>query len=88
MTKRHIGKKIALGFALLSFIASGGCLIGFVFALQTLGFHHPVTSSVLACILFFASCGVVLYAISQPPRHLPLVTPDNGASLPPVESSQ
>jgi len=87
MTKRHIGKKIALGFSLLSFIASGGCLVGFVLALQTLGFHHPVTSSVLACILFFASCGVVLYVISQPPRYLPVATLDNGASPPPAAES-
>jgi hypothetical protein len=78
MTTRSIGKKIALGFCVVSLV----CMIistgFFAWFLATKGMMDVLTASALATSLFFASMAVTLYWISKPPQHelLPWDAPD------------
>jgi hypothetical protein len=69
MPTRSIGKKIALGF----FVVSSICMIisvGLcVWLLSTKGVMDVLTVSALATCLFFASLAVTLYWVSKPPQH-------------------
>ena len=67
--KRSFGKKIAFGFSILSFVGSIASMVLFAFIYPVRGASDPVVASLLAVILFLASCGVVLYYIAQPPRY-------------------
>ncbi|MBZ0092513.1 MAG: hypothetical protein K8F27_09865 [Sulfuricellaceae bacterium] len=67
--KRTFGKKIAFGFAAAAFIGMAASSVFFVYFLFKGGVNGIVTSSVFATILFFMSCGVVLYLMSKPQRY-------------------
>ncbi|MBU0594995.1 MAG: hypothetical protein KKH74_14810 [Gammaproteobacteria bacterium] len=67
--KRSIGKKIAFGFSVLSFVGSIATMVLFAFVYPVRGGSDPVVASLLAIIFFLASCGVVLFYIGQPPRY-------------------
>lgn len=67
--KRSFGKKVAFGFSVLSYVSSIAAMVLFAFVYPQRGAADPVTASLLATIFFLASCGVVLYFISQPPRY-------------------
>lgn len=67
--KRGIGKKIALGFSVLSFISSIASMGLFAYIYPQRSAADPFVASLLAIIFFLASCGVVLYFISQPGRY-------------------
>ena len=66
---RSIAKKIALGFAWLCLVGALASIAGFWTSAHSRGMHDPITASMLATIVFFVSCTVVLYAMSKPPRH-------------------
>ncbi len=69
MTPRNLGKKISLGFSVVSLI---GMIISFglfLYLRETKGMMDVFTASAMASSLFFASTGFVLYAISKPPLH-------------------
>ena len=67
--KRTLGRKIALGFAIASFLGALVTLVAFVVMLGRYGSADVIVASLLATDFFFASCGIVLYFISQPPRY-------------------
>ncbi|PWB47718.1 MAG: hypothetical protein C3F18_11950 [Nitrosomonadales bacterium] len=67
--KRSFGKKVAFGFSVLSYAGSIAAMVLFAFVFPQRGAADPVAASLLATIFFLASCGVVLYFISQPPRY-------------------
>ncbi|MBZ0105624.1 MAG: hypothetical protein K8H84_08330 [Sulfuricella denitrificans] len=64
-----MGKKIAFGFSIFSFISSIVSVAIFAFAYSARGAADPIVASLLAIIIFLASCGVVLFYIGQPPRY-------------------
>ncbi len=67
--KRTLGRRIALGFAVASFVSALLTLIAFVIMLGRYGSANAIVASLMASIVFFAGCGIVLYVISQPPRY-------------------
>ncbi len=69
MIPRSIGKKIAFGFAVGSFVSSAISLAIFVYLLTTRGMGDVITASLMATTLFFMSCGVVLSVMGQPQKH-------------------
>ena len=69
MIPRNTGRKIAFGFAVISFVCSAMNLAILIYFLTTRGSGDVVTTSMFATTLFFLSCGIVLYLISKPPRH-------------------
>lgn len=69
MIPRNTGRKIALGFAVTSFVCMAVSLAILIYFLATRGSGDVVTASLFATTLFFLSCGIVLYLISKPPRH-------------------
>lgn len=69
MTPRTIGRKIAFGFAAVSFVGMAVSLVIFIYLLATRGGSDVVTASLFATTLFFLSCGIVLYLMSKPPRY-------------------
>lgn len=66
---RTLGKKIAFGFAISSLVGMAASLLVFIYFLREKGINNPLTASALATIIFFASCAIVLYFMSQPPRY-------------------
>lgn len=68
--RRNFGRKLALGFGVLAFLAAFGSLVLFVIILGRRGIADPITASLFASGLFFLSSGIVLYFISRPPRPL------------------
>ena len=66
---RTLGKKIAFGFAISSLVGMAASLLVFIYFIREEGINDPLTASALATIIFFASCTIVLYFISQPPRY-------------------
>lgn len=69
MTPRTIGRKIAFGFAVTSFVSMVVSLAILIYLLATRGSGDVVTASMFATTLFFLSCGIVLYLMSKPPRY-------------------
>ncbi len=69
MTIRTKGKKIALGFAIACLCGMLASLAVFIHFIQEKGMQDVLSASAFATILFFASAGFVLYAISKPPLH-------------------
>jgi hypothetical protein len=69
MNPRSIGKKIAFGFAVFSFAGMAISLAIFVYFIATRGMSDVITASLMATTLFCMSCGIVLYLMSQPPKH-------------------
>lgn len=70
MTIRSTGKKIALGFAVACLPLVAASLAVFVYLAFGRGMQHVLTASALATTLFFASTALVLFFMSQPPRHV------------------
>ena len=67
--KRSLGKKIAFGFSVLSFVGSVATMVLLAYIYPQRGGSDPVVASLLATIFFLASCGVVLFYIGQPARY-------------------
>lgn len=67
--KRNLGRRIALGFAVASFASALLTLVAFVIMFGRYGSANAIVASLMASIVFFVGCGIVLYVISQPPRH-------------------
>lgn len=63
---RNIGKKIALGFAWLCVFGTLASIVGAGTMAHSRGINDPITASLLATIVFFISCTVVLYVMSKP----------------------
>ena len=66
---RTTGKKIAFGFSVASLAGMSASLLVFTYFFREKGIGDPLTASALATIIFFASCTIVLYFMSQPPRY-------------------
>lgn len=66
---RNIGKKIAFGFAVFSFVSMVVSLATLIYFMVTRGSGDVITASLFATTLFFLSCGIVLYLMSKPPRY-------------------
>ena len=69
MIPRNTGKKIAFGFAVACFVSMAASLAIFIYFLFTRGGSDVLSASMLATTLFFLSCGIVLYVVSQPPKY-------------------
>lgn len=59
---RPVGQKIALTFAVLSYIAALVCVIAAVF-FSGESEQDPVRAAFMASVVFFVGCGVVLQVI-------------------------
>lgn len=66
---RNIGKKIAFGFAVFSFVSMAVSLATLIYFMVTRGSGDVITASLFATTLFFLSCGIVLYLMSKPPKY-------------------
>mgnify|MGYP005613739757 CR=1 FL=1 len=77
MTVRTIGKKIALGFAIACLPGVALSLAAFVYLAWGKGMQDVLSASALATMLFFASCALVLFLMSKPPRHALLPWDEN-----------
>lgn len=69
MTTRSIGKKISLGFSMLSVLGMIVSIGVFFYFRETKGTMDVLTASAMATSLFFASTAFVLHAISKPPMY-------------------
>jgi hypothetical protein len=69
MTVRTTGKKIALGFAIACLPCVAINLAAFIYLVWDKGMQDVLSASALATMLFFASCALVLFLMSKPPRH-------------------
>lgn len=69
MTVRSTGKKIAFGFALACLPFTAISLAAFAYLVWDRGTQDVLSASALATTLFFASCALVLFLMSKPPRH-------------------
>lgn len=69
MIPRTTGKKVVLGIAVLCLICSVLSLAVFGYSFKVKGPQDVITASTLATTIFFASCAVVLYFVSKPPRY-------------------
>lgn len=65
---RPIGQKIALGIAFLSYGAAIASAIGAVLY-ETQGEQDPIHASLMATVVFFISCGIVLQVIGTARLH-------------------
>lgn len=62
--KRHLGQRIAFGSALLCYAAALACAIGaYIYDGSQAG--DPVRASLLASVVFFVGCGIVLQVIGR-----------------------
>jgi uncharacterized membrane protein len=59
---RPVGQKIALAFAVLSYIGAVICVIGAVY-FSGHSEQDPVRAAFMASVVFFVGCGVVLQVI-------------------------
>lgn len=69
MMTRSIGKKISLGFSMLSVVGMLVSIGVFLYFRETKGTMDVLTASAMATSMFFASTAFVLHAISKPPMH-------------------
>lgn len=69
MTARSTGKKIALGFAIACMLGMAASLATTIYFLATKGPQDVLSASAMATTFFFASCTVVLFFMSKPPRY-------------------
>ena len=62
MKNRHPGQKIAFALAVLCYLAAVGCAVGA--AVYDSGRpSDPIQASLMASVVFFIGCGVVLHVI-------------------------
>jgi uncharacterized membrane protein len=61
--KKPIGQRIAFVVAILCYVAAAACVVG-VFLYQTTETNDPIRSSLMASVVFFVGCGVVLHVIA------------------------
>lgn len=59
---RPIGQKIALGFAIFSYLGAVICALGAVFYTDT-DPNDAIRAALMASVVFFVGCGVVLQVI-------------------------
>ena len=59
---KPIGQKIALGFAVLSYICAVACVLG-AFLYTDKNPNDAVRAALMASVVFFVGCGVVLQVI-------------------------
>ena len=69
MTVRSTSKKIALGFAVACMVGMAASLAATIYFLATKGAQDVLSASAMATAFFFASCTVVLFFMSKPPRY-------------------
>lgn len=65
--KKHLGQKISLVFAVLSYLAAVGCAITAVMLPGES--NDPIRAAFMASVVFFAGCGVVLHVIGTARLH-------------------
>lgn len=61
--QRPLGQKIALGFAIFSYIGAAVCALAAIFYGSEAKSGDPVVASFMAAVVFFIGCGVVLQVI-------------------------
>ena len=59
---RHPAQKFAFAVALLCYLGAAGCLVA-AFLYEGDGQGDPVRASLMAAVVFFVGCGVVLQVI-------------------------
>jgi preprotein translocase subunit SecG len=69
MIPRTTTKKVVFGIAIFSLVCSAISLVIFGYSFVAKGPQDVITASTLATTIFFASCAVVLYFVSKPPRY-------------------
>ncbi|MFP3873512.1 MAG: hypothetical protein ACLFQT_03280 [Thiohalophilus sp.] len=62
--QRNIGQKIALLFAVICYLAAIGCLVASVWY-EPVKDSDPIQASLIASIIFFGGCGIVLQVIAR-----------------------
>lgn len=66
---RTPAKKIALGFCVLTLFGMAVSAVFMVYFVVQRGVSDVLSASLFATTLFFASCAIVLYFMSKPPRY-------------------
>lgn len=69
MATRSALRKVVFWIAVASFVASVAAVGGLAWSIHAFGMGHVASASLFAGVLFLASCGVVLYFMSVPPRR-------------------
>lgn len=60
--QKNLGQKIAFFFAILSYLAAAGCALGAMLYTSE-NPYDPIRASLMASVVFFAGCGIVLHVI-------------------------
>lgn len=63
-TKKHIGQKIAFALAICAYLAAIGC-VAVVWMTDFEAAQDPIKASLMASVVFFIGCGVVLHVIGS-----------------------
>jgi hypothetical protein len=60
--KRHFSQTISLAIAALCYLAAAGCAVA-AFLHEMSGPNDPIRGSLMAAVVFFIGCGIVLQVI-------------------------
>lgn len=63
-SERHLGQKIAFAFAICAYLAAMGC-VAVVWMMEFETEQDPIKASLMASVVFFIGCGVVLHVIGK-----------------------
>lgn len=61
--EKTFGQKISMAIAVFCYIAAIGCAIGAALY-QTRGAYDAIQASLMATVVFFVGCGIVLHVIA------------------------
>jgi len=59
---KHLGQKISMFFAILSYIAGVACIY-LAATFDSPDSNHPIRAAYMASVVFFFGCGIVLHVI-------------------------
>lgn len=62
--KKHLGQKIALFFAVLAYLGAVSCMAA-IWMLEFGADQDPIKASLMASVVFFIGCGMVLQVIGS-----------------------
>ena len=60
--KKPVGQRVAFAVALLCYAVAAGCALA-AFVYESTGPNDPVRAALMATVVFFVGCGVVLHVI-------------------------
>lgn len=70
---RKLGQKVSLFFSILSYFLAFVALVSGIYWKIEYGTQNPIFASLVACVIFLISCGVVLQVVAN--ANLPDLKP-------------